>query len=163
MSRRLSRRFLSVAILLACVLTPASAGKASSHDEAVLELFQVMGLERNAVAGAAAMIEAQVQANPDIEPYRDVMLEWAGRFLTWDAMAPDLTAVYKATFTEREVREMTAFYRTPTGKKVLETLPKLMQKGAEVGMNLARSHQKELETMVLQRRKELEAAGKVSN
>jgi uncharacterized protein len=153
-------RPIVLALLLALPLCAGAAGRTSSHDQAVHELFNVMGLERNAVVGATAMIDAQIQANPAIEPYRGVMVDWATRFLTWDAMLPEMTAIYKETFTEDEVREMIAFYRTPTGQKVLDTLPEVMQRSAGVGVSLAQKHQAELESMVAKRRKELEAASR---
>jgi len=154
-------RPIVLALLLALPLCAGAAGRpTSSHDQAVLELFNVMGLERNAVVGATAMIDAQIQSNPAIEPYRGVMVEWATKFLKWDEMLPEMTAIYKETFNEQEIREMTAFYRTPTGRKVLETLPEVMQRSASVGVSLAQKHQAELETMVAKRRKELEAASR---
>lgn len=153
------RTFVVAALLLALPLTAGAAGR-SSHEQAVRELFQVMGLERSAVAGATTMIDAQVQANPAIEPYRDVMVEWATRYLTWEAMVPAMTAIYQETFSEPEIREMIAFYRTTTGKKVLETLPDVMQRSADVGVALAQQHQGDLEKMVAKRRRELENASK---
>jgi hypothetical protein len=150
------------AMAILCAVIPAAAAQ-SSHDRAVLELFEVMGLERQAVAGATAMIDAQVDGNPAIAPYRDVMVAWATKYLTWDAMVPEMTRVYEATFTETEIRQMTDFYRTPTGQKVLATMPELMEKGAGIGMALARKHEGELEKMVLARKKELEAAAANAN
>lgn len=151
--------------VLAAASNPASgaapaAAKISSHEQAVHELFRVMGLQQTAVMGAATMIDAQVQANPAIEPYRDVMIDWATKYLAWESMVPGMTAIYTDTFSEPEIREMIAFYRTPTGKKVLETLPDVMQRSAEVGISLAQQHQEELEKMVAKRRRELESASK---
>ena len=51
-------RPIVLALLLALPLCAGAAGRvSSSHDQAVLELFHVMGLERNAVVGATAMID----------------------------------------------------------------------------------------------------------
>jgi uncharacterized protein len=160
------RTFAAAALLVALLpaasasARAAGAARTSSHDQAVHELFRVMGLQQTAVLGATTMIDAQVQANPAIEPYRDVMIDWATKYLTWDAMLPGMTAIYKDTFSEPEVREMIAFYRTPTGKKVLETMPDVMQRSAEVGIALAQENQGELEKMVAKRRRELEKASK---
>jgi hypothetical protein len=155
------RTVVLTTLILSLPLCAGAAGpRTSSHDQAVHELFRVMGLQQSAVLGATTMIDAQVQANPAIEPYRDVMVDWATKYLTWDAMLPEMTAIYKDTFTEPEVREMIAFYRTPTGKKVLDTMPEVMQRSAGVGVALAQKNQGELEKMVTQRRRELEKASK---
>ena len=130
---------------------------ASSHDQAVLDLLRLMGLERTLMGAATAMVDAQITANPAIAPYRDVMLEWISKYFTWDAMVPDLSKIYKETFTESELRELIAFYQTPTGQKSLAKIPELMQKGAAVGVTLAQQHTAELEVMLQERKKQIEA------
>lgn len=49
-----------------------------------------------------------------------------------DFEAKVLVPLYLRYFTETEIREMTAFYRTKTGKKTLEALPKLMAESERV-------------------------------
>lgn len=153
-----------VVMLSACVLLLSGIGGsqalASSHDQAVLDLLRLMGLERSMMGGATAMVDAQIQANPAIAPYRDVMLEWIGKYFTWDAMVPEVSRIYKEAFTEPELREMIAFYQTPTGQKALARMPELMQKGASVGVTLAQKHSGELEKMVQERKKQLESGGR---
>jgi hypothetical protein len=39
--------------------------------------------------------------------------------------------LYAASFTEAELREIVAFYRSPAGRKTLEVMPVLMQQGLE--------------------------------
>lgn len=48
-------------------------------------------------------------------------------------------------FSEEELREITRFYQTPVGQKVLEKMGVLMQKGAKIGMELAELHQERLQ------------------
>jgi len=152
--RRASAFVLSVFLPFALAAAPQEP---STHEQAVIELFKVMDLERTMTASATAMIDAQIQNNPAIAPYRDVMLQWAQKYLTWEAMAPQMIRIQMEYFTEAEVREMTAFYRTPTGQKALEKLPEVMKRGAMIGADLAKAHQSELEQMVLERKSELES------
>jgi len=44
-----------------------------------------------------------------------------------------LATVYAANFTAQELQDMTAFYRTPTGQKMLERLPTVMQQSMQLG------------------------------
>ncbi len=132
----------------------------SSHEQAVTELFGLMDLEKMMVGSATAMIDAQIQANPGIAPFRGVLIEWSGKYLTWDAMAPQLIKIYMETFTEPETREMIAFYRTPTGKKALTKMPELLQKGAQIGAEIGKAHQAELAQMVREKQKQLDAEKK---
>jgi hypothetical protein len=117
-----------------------------------------MDLERTMMAGATAMIDLQVQQNATLGPFRDVMLKWAGKFMTWGAVSGPLTDLYTQTFTESELKEMTAFYKTPTGRKTLTEMPSLMQKSAALGAELAKAHTPELEQMIRDRAEEIQKA-----
>ncbi|MEP7009759.1 MAG: DUF2059 domain-containing protein [Acidobacteriota bacterium] len=158
---------MTAALLLLCTASahaqsPGAASKPAvgSHQQAVTELFGLMDLEKTMLGGATAMIDAQIKANPGIAPFRGLLLEWSTKYLTWDAMAPQLIKVYMETFTEAETREMIAFYRTPTGKKALTKMPELFQKGAQIGAEIGKAHQAELQQMVRDKQKELDAAKK---
>jgi hypothetical protein len=46
-------------------------------------------------------------------------------------LAAAYTPLYDASFTEAELREIVAFYRSPAGRKTLAAMPALMQQGLE--------------------------------
>jgi hypothetical protein len=156
------KRALILCLILVCAVPLAAwsqdAAPASSHRKATLELLEVMGLEKNAMAGASAMLNVMLDQNEELQPYRDVFMKWAETTLSWDKIGPCMTELYMKTFTEAEIRELIAFYRTPTGKKTLETMPMLMQEGAKIGADIAQEHQGELEAAIMARQKELSAA-----
>lgn len=158
------RKLLTLALLAFCATSAqaqpggvAPRPEIGSHEQAVTELFNLMDLEKTMVGSATAMIDAQVQASPDIAPYRDVLIEWSSKYLTWDNIAPPLIKIYMEAFTEAETREMIAFYRTPIGKKALTKLPELFQKSALVGAEVGQAHQDELKAMILERKAQLDA------
>jgi hypothetical protein len=130
-----------------------------THQQAATELLKVMNLERTMMAGATAMADAMIQQNQVLGPYRDVLLKWAEKFLTWEAFGPKLVALYAESFTEAELRDMITFYKTPTGQKALALMPELMRRGAMLGGEVAKEHTQELEQMVGERAAEL---GKLS-
>ncbi|HEX4961492.1 MAG TPA: DUF2059 domain-containing protein [Thermoanaerobaculia bacterium] len=149
--------------LLVLALAPAAWGAepaAASHRQAATELMQVMNLEKAMVAGASAMLDAQVQANPEVAPYRDVIQKWMEKYLTWDVVGPQMTDLYVEAFTESELREMTAFYKTPTGQKALTKMPNLMKQGAQIGMEVGKQHREELTEMIKARKEELDKTKK---
>jgi hypothetical protein len=148
---------LSLFVLGAAAPAPAPpAPVPSAHEQAVVELFKLMDVERTMLAGANAVLEAQVQGTPALEPYRDVLFDWAKKYLTWETMGPALVKLEMETFSESEVRELIAFYRTPTGQKALTRMPEVLQKGAAIGAEVARAHQDELQRMILERKETLE-------
>ena len=138
--------------------SPAFADPSAAQREAAAELLRVMGIERSMMAGATAVVDVQIHQNPTLGPFRDVLLKWASKFMTWEAVSGPLTDLYAQTFTESELKEIVAFYKTPTGHKALIEMPGLMQKGAAMGAELAKAHAPELEQMIRERAQELEKA-----
>ncbi len=152
--------FAAVAVLLSC-LSPVAAWSeeaVSTHRQAALELIAITEMETSMTAQAETMVDLQVQQNPLIQPYRDVLVKWIKKTMAWDAMAPQMTQLFMDTFSESELRDLIAFYKTPTGKKALTQLPVLFEQGAKIGQELAEKNQAELEAMIEVRRQELEKA-----
>ena len=57
-----------------------------------------------------------------------------------DRMVP----LYAGTFTHQEIRELLAFYTTPTGRKAAASMPGLMRQGQQIGESMAREMGPEL-------------------
>jgi len=51
----------------------------------------------------------------------------------YDELTDVLAGVYAANFTAQELRDMTDFYRSPTGQKVLRLLPTVAQQSMQAG------------------------------
>ena len=153
-------RPLLIASLTLLGTVPCAYADEASRLKSAEELLKVMNVEETTLTGVNAMIEVQVQQNPMLLPYRDVFQAWAKSFLNWDALGPQMAELYAAHFTEDELSQITAFYRSPAGQKSLQTLGDLMNQGAEIGRKLAEEHQPELREMIRARAEELEAAGK---
>lgn len=134
---------------------PSAAGRA-----AATELLSVMNLERTMMGVAVAMADAMIQQNAALQPYREVMLEWAGKTMAWKEVGPKLVDIYADSFSEAELREVTAFYRTPTGQKALGLMPELTRRGAMLGSEAAGAHVQELEGMIRARAAEIEKGQK---
>lgn len=50
----------------------------------------------------------------------------------WDKLKPDMVALYTRHFSEAEMRELIAFYDSPLGKKVVESMPQLTAQSAQL-------------------------------
>ena len=139
--------------------TPPPSGSVAAADSSRLrtarELLEVMQMMRVIRAGNVAMVESQTAANPAMAPFKDVLLAWAEKHLTWDVMAPPMSAAYAELLTEPEMRELIAFYRTPAGRKVVEVTPELTQRGAKIGADIAQRYMPQLQEMIQARANEL--------
>lgn len=70
---------------------------------------------------------------PDLHKFEDRMFDLVADRMSWDKIKPKYTAIYDETFTKQELIDIVAFYKTPSGKSLLEKMPSLMAKGAQVG------------------------------
>jgi len=147
------------------LLVFASAVRAEppeSHRAAAAELLALVEIEKTMSNMATLMTDSMVQSNPLMAPYKSVIAEWAARTMSWENFRERFVSIYVETFSESELRELIAFYRTPTGKKSIQVQPALMERGAAFGIEVASEHQEELRAMIQKRAKELESVGSES-
>src|SRR5690242_6300159 len=109
------KKFLAVICCVLMEISVSFAQEPSSHDRAVAELIQVIGVEHQMRTMAETMTDAMLKGNPTLAPLREPILQWFQKYFTWDVMGPEIMRVYRDSFTEAEVRDMLAFYKTPTG------------------------------------------------
>ncbi|TDJ04089.1 MAG: DUF2059 domain-containing protein, partial [Deltaproteobacteria bacterium] len=66
----------------------------------------------------------------------------------------DVIKMYTQSFTEQELNELTAFYKSPTGQKALSTMPTLMVKTIQIGQQNIKEHLSELQKEIEKRTEE---------
>ena len=154
------KRWISVFVMVIALgsTAPVSAGAPDTHRQAAVDMLTVLNVERTMVGATTAMTDAMIQGNPALTPYRDVMLAWSAKYLTWENIGPKVVDLYVESFSETELREISAFYKTPTGSKALVLMPELMGKGAKIGADLMQQYGPELQEMLKARAAELERA-----
>ena len=159
-------RFLTAAALSTLLVHGTSAAVAAqaprpAPEPLVEELLEVMEMDRQIREAILFSVEAQMQANPALASFGDVFEEFFEKYVTWEAMKPELVKVYAGAFTESEVRDLIAFYRTPVGRKLVEQSGELMRQGGTVGQRLVEAHAAELEAMIQKRAQQLQQGGDV--
>ena len=75
----------------------------------------------------ANVLALQISQNPGLKSHQDVVNEFLERHIGWGSLKDALTDMYMQEFTEQEVNDMNTFYSSPTGRKVIERLPVLVQ------------------------------------
>jgi hypothetical protein len=127
-----------------------------SHREAAAQLLAVMNIESSIMPSLNTIVDAQIRQNPAMGQYRDIIMAWAKKNLTWENISSRFIGLLTDSFTEKEIIEMTAFYITPTGQKSLNQMPEIWTKASTLGAAFAREHSAELQKMISDRRKELD-------
>ena len=122
--------------------------KDASHLAAVQELFKVMHMDETMTKSIDAMLDQQVKQNPLIGRFRAVMSAFLQKHMSWQSIEPDMAKIYMQEFTEQEIKEMTAFYKTPLGQKFIAKSPAMMAKAAEIGQARVQANMAELQKMI---------------
>ena len=115
---------------------------------AVYELFTTMDMAKTYKQTIEKMLEMQVKQNPSIEPLKDTMLEFFDKYMGWKSMKEDMAKIYMNNFTDNELKQLIAFYKTPIGKKAAILVPTLASEGAATSQQRVQKNMPELQRMM---------------
>src|SRR5262245_31390010 len=99
-----------LAVQLALVGTLFAQQPMTSHDQAVLDLLKLIKSDQQMMSMTEDIADAMANSNPMLGQFRDVIVEWAKKYMTWNEILPHIMRLYKETFTESEIRQIIAFY-----------------------------------------------------
>lgn len=146
------RPWISISILSSLALVPAATGEeiSASHRAQARELLRAMELGEQFNSSLPLMIDVMARQNQGMTRYREVIDAWIRRYMTWEAVEPEMVELYAQTFSEPEMRELVAFYGTPVGKKTARAMPQLTEKGMVIGQRIGQAHAEDLRRMILE-------------
>ena len=116
--------------------------------KAAYELFEAMEMATTYEQTIARMVDVQTKQNPQIAPFKEVMLKFFDKHLGWESMKADMAKIYTDKFTTEELIELKSFYETPIGKKAARLLPELTAEGAALGQKRVQQNMGELQRMI---------------
>ncbi len=116
--------------------------------KAAYKLLEVMNLEQFYKNAVNASTQRLVMANPAFKPIEGKIKAFYNKYIGWDAMKNDLAKLYAKYFNAKELADITAFYKTETGKKVLQNMPKLSLEGQMLTQSKLRPHLAELKALL---------------
>lgn len=129
-------------------------GNARKEAEALLN---IMGMEKALQQTIEQMLTLQMQQNPTLAPFKQVMLKFFNKHMSYESLKEDMATIYAEAFTEQELKELNAFYRTPTGQKTIQKMPELMQKGGQLGVKRVQDNMSELQQMIQEESQRLQS------
>ncbi len=136
--------------LISLNLKAQDASFTPAHLKAAEEMLSSMDMPTAFSSTINNMIKAQ-SANVPLDKqkaFSDTMQAFMNKYLTWDLLKTDMAKIYASEFSEQEIKELTKFYQTPLGKKMIEKSPVMMQKGMLIGQKAVMAHQAELQEMI---------------
>ena len=130
----LNLRALFAAMLLTLLSSQVMAD-AASHAAAARQLLKLVNADQ--IAGpwfgqvnqmfAQRFIETQAPESKKavLESYQAKADATLNKVVGWDKLEPEMVKLYTKGFSEAELNELIAFYKSPLGQKVLKQMPAL--------------------------------------
>ena len=146
-----------IALLFVAIFSVSAHASNESHRKAAEDLLDVTNARHTLDVTIQRMISLQIRQQPQMAPFRDVMVKFFNKYMSFDSLKNDYIQIYTEEFSEQELRDIIAFYKTPTGQKTIKRLPSIMQKGSQVGMSKVRMHIEEFKAMIEEESKRLKA------
>ncbi|MHA6204872.1 DUF2059 domain-containing protein [Dyella soli] len=152
------RKWLAGVMLVACLVSPAMAADQVPSDASLHQLLDALHTRAQVdgvLAKAAERIHSGVLAGlgnttPDAAQWKMLqegerrMVELLKRELTWEQVEPIYLDVYRKRFSQQEVNDMIAFYKSPSGQALLIKMPLATQDATQMEAEKMRSLQPEL-------------------
>jgi hypothetical protein len=129
------KRLLGIALLFGCLTLPVRAQDAPASEtlRAAQDLAAIMSgdtIQQMSGAVTAQMwpnIESQLGAKVDAATLAELRTEFERTLASYTGeLMKDAPAIYAKYFSVQELRDMVAFYKSPTGVKALHVMPKVM-------------------------------------
>jgi len=134
---------LIVCLCLPAVAQTAATAAAPASKEQIRKLFDIMDISKQTRLTMASM-QKQTQAAttealktryPQITPAQlarvNRISEESMKNFPVDGMLDDMIPVYQKHLTQTDVDAMIAFYSSPTGKKLMQDMPQIMQEALQ--------------------------------
>ncbi|HEX6372812.1 MAG TPA: DUF2059 domain-containing protein [Longimicrobium sp.] len=119
----MKRLLMMLALVLAAAPAAAQPEPAESEMAAARELLEVSRSRENFIRGMEIGMEVGMgQLTPEL---RTAVRQVLDEHFPYEDLEPGMARLYADIYTEAEIRAMTAFYRTPLGQRMIETLPEL--------------------------------------
>ncbi len=138
--------FLRCGILIITMAIAPKLMAENSHWQSANQLLETVQFDKTMSDAVNAIIEMQAQANPEIsQSEKDAFRTFFSKYMGGASLKEDVIKLYTETFTEEQIRQLTAFYKTDLGQMTISKIPELMQKSMEFSQTRAMEHIGELE------------------
>lgn len=117
---------LSLSFLIMAVAFSQSTIKTDN----IKKLLELTGSGNLGVQVAESMVTSFKQTYPDVP---DELWNDFKKGLNADAIINMVTPIYEKYYTETDIQQLIDFYQTALGKKVIASMPAVMQESMEVG------------------------------
>lgn len=162
-----------VLLLSLLIFSSSLYAEQNTKQQKIDELISVMNLDSmvdsmyGQVEGMMKGMSDQMGVKPSeqaiFDKYYGDMTTVLKTEMSWAKMQPMIVNVYDKHFSEQEIADMLAFYKTDTGQKILEKMPVVMQESMQMSQSLMKDAMPKIQTLAQQLSDELEQSRSESN
>lgn len=122
--------------LLFCGIFMNGFSQSVSKTNDIKRLLEITGSGKLGVQVGQTMISSFKQSYPNVpeEFWNNFLKE-----LNSDVLINMIIPIYDKYYSESEIRELTEFYQSALGKKVIATMPQIMQESMQAGQSWGRA------------------------
>ena len=122
----------SLLILSFCVLSLSVNAQSTSKSQKINQLLELTGSGKMGIQVMNQMMEHLKSSSSDSKAKTEFLEEFKK-----EVKAEDITnmiiPIYDKYYTESDIDQLIAFYNSPIGKKMISTMPQVMQESMVVG------------------------------
>ena len=124
-------------------LPPIAAGD-SARPASIERLLAVAYPEATHSQLVEQTLRMMVRSNPMFGQAEPALRTFMGKHMSYAALRADQARVFRETYTEGEVQELTKFYASDAGRRFLAKMPAVMARSQELSQQRMQAHLPEL-------------------
>jgi uncharacterized protein len=135
-------------VLLIALIPCLAAADDASHLAAAGRLIELVKTRESMRNAFISSVDALVTAAPaghvspaEVADMKQATADWFDQELDWNGLKAKLVDAYAQSFTEDELNQLVAFYKTPLGQKTLAQMPLLQRQAMVIGHEFATGKQ----------------------
>lgn len=142
---------LAVALVLMFTTAKAQTGPPTAGAmKAAEDMLIASGVDTQfdkSIPGIIAQYSVQVPEDKRAG-FTKALTPFLTKYCSWDALKHDICVMYAREFTEAELKQLLAFYKSPVGLKLLQKQPVITQMAMSIGQQSVLNHEAELKKLV---------------
>ncbi|MDT0584212.1 MULTISPECIES: DUF2059 domain-containing protein [Alteromonadaceae] len=157
-----------ILIALSLVTVLVGNSQAQTTDETLEQLFDIMAVDEtidvvfeqmqsmvNNISGGPILTSEEQEV---YDKYQLKILTLMKKELAADSMRQDLAQIYKQNFSDKELKDMLAFYQSPTGQSMLEKMPIVTQESMQASQRMMTNVMPKINALTEEMSKEMKEA-----
>lgn len=146
--RRFYTQIIKNILIVAMLASPLMLMAGEAETQAANELLDTMHYEKVMDDAINASVQIVKQMDPNMGKHEATLRKFYEKHMSTASLRTDVIKIYSETFSAKELKDITAFYKTETGQKTLEKMPEIMQKSMQIAQTRVMQNMGKLQEML---------------